>query len=194
MWPFIFCLLCPCLCLMYGLCIYLTACLVLLLLLFAAAAAVLLLFYSCELKAFGLFHLAILWAEYHSHWRRFFGCFLFSVNPMSRISLKLEKMLWVLSHFNVEVLCGSWSGRCRLGRRASIKWSLVCFIALSRGHVLKRGELPIEGQSLAFERHITANDRKYHSTKINKHEVGNWVNVASRVGKNKAKKIEMVVL
>lgn len=30
-----------------------------------------------------------------------------SINPMSRISLKLEKMLWVLSHFNVKVLCGS---------------------------------------------------------------------------------------
>lgn len=30
-----------------------------------------------------------------------------SINPMSRMSLKLEKMLWVLSHFNVKVLCGS---------------------------------------------------------------------------------------
>lgn len=71
---------------MYGLCIYLTACLVLLLLLFAAAAAV-------------LFVVLQPWAQ--SFWIISFG------NPMSRISLKLEKMLWVLSDFNVKILCGS---------------------------------------------------------------------------------------
>ncbi|RLW06955.1 hypothetical protein DV515_00004121 [Chloebia gouldiae] len=82
----------------YELCIYLTACLVLLLL-FAAAAAVL--FVVLQLWAQSFLDYFI-WQSYEQNFTVTGEDVL--VNPMSRISLKLEKVLWVLSVFNVKVL------------------------------------------------------------------------------------------